>query len=359
MRSLVRKFLQILDGSPVSHGRKQSGQSVIELAFMTPLLIMLIMGTVEIGWYANNYLTLQEVTRVGARRGAVLGGDMGPLAWPRGATIVPDSLNIWGVPNPDFLMAVNFRQACDTGNPNFLGYYNIVVCTMLSSLDPLNIRQGNDVDDIVVSAFSLQLINNANPNSLPPDSPERAFTYNLTPTRPELSPGYQMVVVGRYPAEANECTVDANGNPIDPINLPRDPFDYIRNGFRDPHPGGNFQQPFIELEGIDTGMEFQRGFAWLGQHRVSDPGLSCWGSEFSVEDVERLMNMPRFGLSNPQRAQLPNQGLVLVEIFWEHALLLTFPLFSPVYEAIGSDTTTLSVWAAFPAPAVEPNIVFN
>ena len=73
------------------------------------------------------------------------------------------------------------------------------------------------------------------------------------------------------------------------------------------------------------------------------------------------MNLPSFGLNNPQREFLPSQGMVITEIFWEHELFLgedEFPVFSPVVKALGTRFTTLTTWAAFPAPGAEPNISF-
>jgi hypothetical protein len=47
---------------------------------------------------------------------------------------------------------------------------------------------------------------------------------------------------------------------------------------------------------------------------------------------------------------------VLVEMFWQHEMLLQFPVFNPVVAAFGGDETPqISVWAAFPMPSVEPN----
>jgi hypothetical protein len=50
---------------------------------------------------------------------------------------------------------------------------------------------------------------------------------------------------------------------------------------------------------------------------------------------------------------LPNQGIVIVEMHWQHRLLLNLPFFT----ALG-DLPVINVWAAFPLPTVEPYIVF-
>ncbi len=58
--------------------------------------------------------------------------------------------------------------------------------------------------------------------------------------------------------------------------------------------------------------------------------------------------------------------MVLVEVFWEHSLLLgtdrarlyeAYDLFSNLVP--GNPDRVIHVWAAFPAPSAEPNIVYT
>ncbi|RMG86665.1 MAG: hypothetical protein D6712_07055, partial [Chloroflexi bacterium] len=277
----------------------------------------------------------------------------------------------------------NFRSACSTLIDSDLGYYNIIVCNMLNSMDPLRLRE-NGVDDIVVSAFALMTVNNDNPDNwdlskLPANTCTDAAceahynsifrrTYDFTafdgavPPARRIGSGFQSVVVGRYPTNANECTVDTNNNILDyNTGFERDPFDFIADAT---NPNGNFSYtPALpmELAGADFGTrEYQRGFAWFGQHRVDNPNVMCWGSEWDLAEVEALVNLPNFPLNNQQeRSYLPpSYGLVIVEIFWQHDLLLQFPFFSPVLNVLGAQPT-ISVWAAFPAPGAEPNLSFQ
>jgi hypothetical protein len=356
------------------------------MAFITPLLIILVAGLAEVGWLANNYLILQEVTRVGARRGTVLTGDNGPLAWNNAASLVPKSTWPPGpptfnafVPTGDEPTRMTFRNGCVSTSEADYGFFNLIVCNMLRSMDPLELRQGIDPrkageaipfdrfwpDDIVVSAFALQAVHNTD------DVNFAAFGDTGRPA------GTRIYVVGRYPTNANECNVDSLDNVIIPPPE-RDPFDYIRDGGPTEDP---FASNLVYLElaiwddttaQIITGMdpstvkEYQRGFAWYGQHKVEQDAwnpveVDCIGSQWTIDRVEQLMNLPSFGLSDPQREFLPSQGMVLTEIFWEHELFLgddEFPVFSPVVKALGTRFTTLTTWAAFPAPGAEPNISF-
>lgn len=51
--------------------RRESGQSVVELALTLPLLLLLICGMIELGWLASNRLVLDNITREGVRAGIV------------------------------------------------------------------------------------------------------------------------------------------------------------------------------------------------------------------------------------------------------------------------------------------------
>src|SRR3954469_20647530 len=92
MRNFIRKIIQLLDGTPAVYGKRQAGQSVVELALITPILIILLSGLIEIGWFANNYLNLLDVSRVGARRGAVLQDQKSPLFWQNKYSYVPNAM---------------------------------------------------------------------------------------------------------------------------------------------------------------------------------------------------------------------------------------------------------------------------
>jgi hypothetical protein len=151
----------------------------------------------------------------------------------------------------------------------------------------------------------------------------------------------------------------------------RDPFDFNANNKRDIKPP--FENPviidnnddFTEIEGYDAPTadslqaERQRGFALYGNHKLEN--TFCVGSEWTMSEIEALMNVPSYGLlNNAERKMLPSQGVVMVEMFWEHEMLLKIPLLSPVYTAVGNQDgkMVINVWAAFPQAAVEPHIQF-
>jgi hypothetical protein len=365
------------------------------MALVTPILAVLIAGIVEIGWYANHVLILQEVARVGARAGTVLSGDFDPGNWTEAASrhqdvlTHPDAYNFGaGAVPPE---ALNYRN-CDVA-ADFPGFYNFIACLMLDSMDPLILRdtrpEVTHIDDIVISTFSLMAINNGDYTTVDIDENPglRRRTQDFDSDYPN---GVSMVVVGRYPVSANECTEDATGPLADP---PRDPFNYIVDGSTAAtndqlNPGdvvdpreyflSDGNQIYVELEGWDNDAEYQRGFIWLAQHKVESEDVNCWGSEWSDEEVATLLNVPSFidvncavdpapfadatacnAAKAERREFLPSQGLTLVEIFWEHRLLLDFPFLNAAALGAEDGVITISTWSAFPLPSTEPNIYFR
>ena len=53
--------------------KNERGVALLELAIITPVLLLLIMGIVEFGWLFNGYITLTGAAREGARVAAVNG----------------------------------------------------------------------------------------------------------------------------------------------------------------------------------------------------------------------------------------------------------------------------------------------
>ena len=47
--------------------RRQDGQAIVELALVLPVLLLLLVGILKFGLLYNNYITLTDSVRVGAR----------------------------------------------------------------------------------------------------------------------------------------------------------------------------------------------------------------------------------------------------------------------------------------------------
>jgi hypothetical protein len=426
-RPLLKRIIDVLDGVPAARpkeaGKSPRGQSMIEMAFIIPVLIVLIAGIIEIGWYANNYINLLEAAKVGARRGPFLNDNNSPLLFDPASSVAPRVNStitntsggsaypaLPGPLDPGFdagnprnrLRGIDGPNAvrCDgITNIQDYGFYNLVLCTVLESLDPLSIRFSDDYtstefkDDVVISVFSIQHVSNGPGGASNTDTVDPSDVYDFdinSRSSQDYSSGDQVIVVGRWPYNANECV--SNG-----VNQEgRDPFDYIVNGVVDqgriptatgvtvPVPyelsvevNDPLTGAFVDFAPFaDAGNENQRGWAYTGQHIIDQVGGytgNCYGSEFTLQEVQELVNLPRFIRDAPtpadeydRRRYLPNQGLVLVEVFWEHTLLLgTFQ--SRLYEAYdlfsnlmpGGTGRVIHVWAAFPAPSAEPSILYT
>jgi len=61
--------------------RNQKGQAFVEFALVLPILLLLVFGIIQFGILFNNYLTLTDAVRAGARQAAVsrtLSDQVGP-----------------------------------------------------------------------------------------------------------------------------------------------------------------------------------------------------------------------------------------------------------------------------------------
>jgi Flp pilus assembly protein TadG len=54
-----------------SHNKNERGQTMTELAIVLPILVVLVLGIAQFGVVFNNYVTMTDAVRAGARKGAV------------------------------------------------------------------------------------------------------------------------------------------------------------------------------------------------------------------------------------------------------------------------------------------------
>ncbi len=62
-------------GAGVGAPRAGRGSTMVEAAIITPLVVLLLLGVVEFGWYMKDDLTLSNASRAGARAGSAAGKD--------------------------------------------------------------------------------------------------------------------------------------------------------------------------------------------------------------------------------------------------------------------------------------------
>ncbi len=52
------------------HGRTQRGQNLVEITLLLPMLLLMLLGSVEVGWWIKSFLTVSTAAREGARFGS-------------------------------------------------------------------------------------------------------------------------------------------------------------------------------------------------------------------------------------------------------------------------------------------------
>ncbi len=337
MRKTFRNILAILDGRPT----ETKGQSMVELSLTMPIFLVMLLGVVEVGWYANNYLILSDVVRAAGRYGSL----RDPLDWTPGNErryhyldcdafeTRPDADVAYGTPTErDITLGQVQMEVADpvyfstVGSESAsLGYYDGVACSALANMAPLEFNR--EVDDIVVSVFSYARFDGGDPCG---------------------GAGPCVRVTGRYPANQNECSNDS-----------RDPFDIDDDGVVDDGTqGGTPQERSVAGVYFDASSnEGYRGYVFRG-HAVDPDNPNCRGSHFTVdwmqEQLERslvLEDTEGTRMELDEFSAMPNYGLVLVEMTWESNQLLGFPLLTAVGDPIG-----VHIWGVFPVSAAEPDI---
>ena len=53
------------------HQNREDGQAAVEFALVTPIIVVLLLGIIQVGVAFHNYLTLTDAARAGARRAVV------------------------------------------------------------------------------------------------------------------------------------------------------------------------------------------------------------------------------------------------------------------------------------------------
>ncbi len=306
LKQTFKKTIAILDGTPTG----TRGQSLMELSITFPIFMILLLGLVEIGWLANNYLTIVDVSREAGRYGSI----RDPLLWEPGTERNYERMdcdndqgyfNKFGdtqvPPVTDRTSIIGNLPGYTDGVDGDIAYYDGVACAVIINMAPLEFN--DDVDDIVVSVISYVVI-------------EQSGTRSIS-------------IVGRYPAQSNECSDDGR-DPFAPPWLPAGERDPIR---------------------YDASTDGQRGYMFRGNHEVQ-PG--CLGSEFDINEIENLLNRTLVNDSGGSITQeelegLPNNSIVMVEIFWENEQLLNLPFFTWI-----GNPLPLHVWSFFPVTASEP-----
>ena len=100
--------------------RSEDGQAATELALVLPILAAILLAIAQFGILFNNYITLTDATRTGARKAAVsrFTGDQGTAAAlavrAAASNLTPSKLNVsvsstdWTVPGSDVIVTATY-----------------------------------------------------------------------------------------------------------------------------------------------------------------------------------------------------------------------------------------------------------
>jgi hypothetical protein len=280
------------------------------------------------------------------------------------------------------------------------GFFDAVACQIILSMAPLQFETNHDWEDgalgpntvapsdgdqdnffgkneIVVSAVSFAKVDfrNFDANGKRVDYPNAGAVALVSVLEPPggsvgnavPSNGTLMMVTKRYPTSNRFCAVanPQSGDPGQPALLGdyRDPNHWQRKTLRttnpplnlysgwsdDPTNPDNDEKTTILLDESDVGSQKIRGFIFTGQQK--DDTTGCYGSKFAVGDVERILNQQLSNSDLPEK--LPNGGMVIVEMWWQHHPFFLGPLFQG-FTGNPQNDPVLYVYALFPANAAEP-----
>jgi len=224
----------------------QHGQSLVELALFFPILLLILAGLIEVGYYANNYLTALDASREGARMGA--DGDPDPSflqVWTHTGGVRGDPMALC---DDGPIIADPFDPDPPPADPDsqVTDIYAKIGCLTYRDLHPLQIPTGTArLDDIVVSIYAVAPISG---------------TYEVT-VRPNITDDIQVLLTAGLTST------------------------HLHDGY----------------------------YSWLNRF---DPANPAYAGRITEEQVRAFLD------ANPPAGPT---AFVLVEVWWEHNLLLNLP----------------------------------
>ncbi len=136
---MLQKIKRMAKRFKSGHNR---GQGLIETALLVPVLLMVLSGLVEFGFFLNDYLALQDAARNAARYAA------------DGSYLASDG---------------NTELDCAAGTRNFYRQTACLVNQELAQERPeIKLIFGTGIDDVVISVFSIAQDYCTSPSTFPP-----------------------------------------------------------------------------------------------------------------------------------------------------------------------------------------------
>ncbi|MBX3063251.1 MAG: pilus assembly protein [Anaerolineae bacterium] len=405
MRLTLRKVVAVLDGQPTG----MKGQSLVEMAFTFPILILMILGVAEIGFLANNVLTLLDVVREASRRAVTLD----PRTWNADDGVSPArmgerldcditnntyALTLGTVASPDRTGAGKGRNTQFGGLPGYIpgfepisgefGFFDGIACYAISIMEPMVFDDTpTGKDDIVVSAISYAMMNYSGDLAATgyDDSVIAPGRIALRTTNSQNA--YWVTVTGRWPLENRFCRANSDAS----LNDERDPFDYLRtsnllkvrthnfvpgylpvpyeedvtnstprqrNELAETDLNGNLMEPakYVLTDGQQQGV---RGYAFTGKMRNED-NAGCYGSKWTVQAIEQKLNYDLATKKALLQEKFSNGGIVLVEMQWQYHPFFLGRIWNDLRgvfwrgDNLAENDPILYVYSMFPVTSIEP-----
>jgi hypothetical protein len=287
----VKQVIQQLRGI-AARKTTPRGQSLVELTFVFPILLLMLAGLIEVGYYINNYLTVLDASREAARHAADLNPrspytdnfmmsnyDGNPVSEQNACGGAPGEVN--GPDSPGCL-----DLGCDV-----TGYfYHKAACLVETNMHPLSLDLSNPNVDVVITVVAV------------------------------IKETEDLLITERLPAINSNCTPDG-------------------------------ETPYFNGSCTTLGC-CENDCYWSYSNYVYEGTAEAGtgqASGFSCTEITDILN------ESSLRNDRPN-GFVIVEVFYEHHQLLNLPIISQVIPdpIVVRAYSMMPVSAAEPTPTPIP-----
>lgn len=128
--------------------KKECGQAAVEFALALPLVLLLLIGILELGWVCANELILENITREGVRAGIVV------TTSEDNSQLVIDRINAM---KPDHIKDLNITITYSNPDNFRAGDITVVVTYELPAITPLSGMLTTDGEFTLVAECTMKM----------------------------------------------------------------------------------------------------------------------------------------------------------------------------------------------------------
>jgi len=125
--------------------RRESGQSMVEMALITPILLLLLCGIIEFGIMFGTQLTIQNDSREGARYASIHASE----------SDVEDTVDT--MLGADAITSAKDVTVSFTDSSHTSGYVTVTVTTIIPAITPVGYMFFEDGEKQLVSATTMKV----------------------------------------------------------------------------------------------------------------------------------------------------------------------------------------------------------